>query len=292
MKRILVTGGTGFLAQNIILYLESKGYDVWYLTRKFSNNIKAIVVDITEKLDLEQRIKLKHIDAIIHVAAYIPEPENKQELDLCQKVNFDGTNLLLKYSCENNIKKFIYISSLSIFDENKETIIDENTVPNPKSEYSISKLSAEYLCRFYHRNYGIVTPILRLGTIYGTGMNKNRMIPFFIQKCLLNETFDVYRSNIQLNIAYIKDVVNVIEKTLNAESTLYHFATESLTKKEMVQRIALITGSNSKINFTQESYNEIKKFSLQKIKSVLKENDALFYTFENGIKDYLNFCIL
>lgn len=288
MKRILVTGGNGFLAKNTVLYLESKGYDVWILTRKFSDNKKAIVLDITNKLDIEQKINLGKIDAIIHIAAHIPEPENKQDFDLCQEVNFDSTNLLLKYSCDNNIKKFIYISSLSVFDNNEETIIDENTVPNPKSDYSISKLSAEYLCRYYSRNFDIETPILRLGTIYGPGMNKNRMIHFFVEKCLLNEPFDVYKSNIQLNIAYIKDVVKVIENMLNAQSTLYHFTSESFTKKEMIQRIALVTKSKSKIKFTQESDNIVKKFSIQRIKLNINGDDKSFYSFENGIRDYIN----
>lgn len=292
MKRILVSGGSGFVSQNIIHYFESKGYDVWYLTRSITNNKNAISIDITNKSDVEHKIKLKQIDAIIHVAAFIPEPENKQELDLCQKVNFDSTNLLLKYSCENDIKKFIYISSLSIFDENKELVIDENTVPNPKSEYSISKLSAEYLCRFYYRNYGIEVPILRLGTVYGRGMNNNRMIPFFIKKCLESEEIEIYKPNIQLNLAYINDVVKVIENLLYANTAIYHFATETLTKKDLVERIVLCTNSNSKINFSKESYPELKMFSIKKIRSVLKQNDLSFYTVNEGLKDYIENCML
>lgn len=287
MRKILLTGGCGFISQNIIQYLNSLGYDTWYLTRNPKIKRNSITIDITNRSDIELNLRLNQIDAIIHVAAHIPDPENKHDIDLCQKVNFDSTNILLKYCVDNNIKKFIYISSLSIFDENKDLFIDENTVPNPKTDYSISKLSAEYLCRFYYRNYGIEASILRLGTIYGSGMVKTRMIPFFIRQCLANKDFEIYKSNIQLNLAYISDVVKVVENLLYSPTSTYHFTTESITKKEMVERILLLTNSKSKIIFTNESIIDFKVFSINKIRMVLNQKNLNFHSINDGLNHYI-----
>ncbi|HCT94552.1 MAG: hypothetical protein A2X19_06765 [Bacteroidetes bacterium GWE2_39_28] len=287
MNKIIITGGSGFLAKHTIKYLESKGYEVWDLTRKPNVRSQSIEIDITNRVDVETKISVDNIDAIIHLAAHIPTPENSPDIELCQKVNFDSTNFLLKFCCDNNIRRFIYISSLSIFDDNAEIIINEKSTPNPKSEYSISKLSAEYLCRFYSRNYQLIVPILRIGSIFGEGMNSSRMIPYFIKNCILNKKIEVYNSNLQLNISYIKDVVKIIEKLIYADSEIYHFTTNSISKRELVNSIAKVTSSNSKITYSDESIFIPKVFDINKIMTLIEGNTFSLYSLENGLTDFL-----
>ena len=147
MEKILLSGGTGFVAKSLINYLRINNYDVWFLSRSKSEDPKSFQLDFTNPSEITKVLKNHSFDIIIHAAAHIPEPENKKDLGLCQKVNFNGTLHLLQFAVANNIKKFVYLSSISVFDGCSESVIDEKSTPCPDSDYANSKLSAEYLCR-------------------------------------------------------------------------------------------------------------------------------------------------
>jgi len=288
MKNIIVTGGTGFIGSNVAAYLESQGYNVWVISRKRINKNNIITCDISQSIDLLKEKKLKDIDCIIHIAAHIPEPENKRDAELCQKANFDSTFSLLEYSKINTIKKFLYISSFSIFNGSKESIIEEDTTPIPISDYALSKVAVEYLCRSYFNKFGISASILRLGSVYGDKMKENRMIPYFLNKCILNETIDVYNAEMQLNVSYVKDVCRIIEKIMFAPVGTYNFSTESFSKGEMVDKISKAINSKSQINYDRSKKNSLVKYSIEKIESILSKEEKKYYSFDDGIKDLYN----
>ena len=290
MKKILITGGNGFIAKNLLEFLLTyKCYDVWFISRSFSDYPKSIKVDFTKKNELKKKLKKRNFDIIIHCAAYIPNLENKPDLLNCQIVNFDGTYNLLEYSIENNVKTFIYISSLAIFNGNESNCINEETIPQPNSDYALSKLSAEYLCRCYYRNYKIKTTILRLGTVYGLYMKKNRMINYFIEKCFNNEDIKVYDSNLVINTVYIKDVVRIIEKLIGCDCDEYNLAIDNITKEKIVKTIAKCLNSKSSLSFKPGKKSNSKNISISKIRKKLFGKDLKLFSFEEGIKDMIKY---
>lgn len=286
MENIIVTGGAGFIAKSLIEHLETTGRNVWSLSRSKATE-RTFQVDITNAEELTNSINLSKIETIIHVAAHIPQPENKLDLESCQSANFNGTLNLLEFARKKGVQKFIYISSLSMFDNCNYDVIDENTVPSPNTDYSISKLSAEYLCRYYQHTYNMEVTILRLGTIYGLGMNSTRLINYFVEQCINNETFAVYKANTQINISYLKDVLNVVEALISAESGIYHFANESFSKRQLVLAIKKVVNSQSIIEFDTDQDSQLKKFTMSKVEAIINKNSKPFYSFEDGIKEYI-----
>lgn len=287
MEKILVTGGAGFVAKSLINYLRTNNYDVWFLSRSKSEDPKSFQLDFTTTSEITEVLKNHCFDIIIHAAAHIPEPENKKDLELCQKVNFNGTSNLLQFAVANNIKKFVYLSTISVFNGCNESVIDEETTPCPNSEYAISKLSAEYLCRYYSDTYNLEIPILRIGTVYGVGMNESRMINYFIEKCKNNDKLEVYNANMKLHTVYVKDVVEVISKIMYKNNEVYHLVEDNLTKEDIVKVIAKCSNSRSELSYKVNSDTYPMSFSKMKIRSILVNTKPSFYDFESGIKDFL-----
>ena len=287
MKKVLITGGSGFIAQNLINYLRVKNYDAWFISRSLSNDPKSFQVDFTEYFKLKEKLKNTDFDAIIHCAAHIPEPENKLDKELCQKVNFNGAYNLLEHAVANNIKSFIYLSSLSVYNGSKSDFISEKSILCPESDYALSKASAEFLCRLYNKKYNLKTLILRIGTVYGLGMKKNRMINYFIEKCFNNEDIEVYDSNLVINTVYIKDVVRVIEKLIGCDYDEYNLAIDNITKEKIVKTIAKCLNSKSSLSFKPGKKSNLKNISISKIRKKIYEKDLIFFSFEEGIKDMI-----
>tara|TARA_R110001592_G_scaffold119404_1_gene322416 strand:- start:13834 stop:14703 length:870 start_codon:yes stop_codon:yes gene_type:complete len=287
MEKILVSGGTGFVAKHLIEFLRENNYDVWFFSRNKHNDPKSFQFDFTQSEEIGRALKGHNFDIIIHAAAHIPEPENKKDIDICQNVNFNGTSHLLHYAVSNNIKKFVYLSSISIFNGSRESLIDEESIPCPISDYANSKLSAEYLCKYFVDTYSLQIPILRIGTVYGPGMNESRMINYFINKCENNESIDVYNANMRLHTIYIKDVVNVISKIMHENYGVYHLVEDSLTKEEIVKIIARCSQSTSELSFKENTDTYQMIFSKLKLRRILNHENVPFHDFESGTKDFL-----
>lgn len=281
--KILITGGTGFISKNLITYLESKNYDVWFQTTKNSENKKAIHLNFTNYKELKKLSKYK-FDVIIHSAAYIPVPENKSD-KLCALVNFNGTLNLLKWSKKNNIKKFIYLSSISIFNGYYNNIIHSDTLPLSQSDYSNSKYAAEFLCNFYRNEYNLNLTILRLGTVFGNGMNECRMFKFFYNACFKNENLEITDSEFCLNMIYIKDAIKIIEKCISVKNGTFNIAPIQTSKYNLALTIKKLLKSNSKIKQIKgtKKTNTYSYYDLQ----LILNDEKLFLSLKESIIDYI-----
>jgi len=155
-KSILVTGASGFIGNFIVKEALRKGYDVWAGVRATSNleglqanNINLIELDFAHPATLKvQLADFKETntkwDYIIHTAG-LTKCNDKKDFD---KVNYVGTKNFIEVLTKLNMipKKFIYLSSLSVFGpihEKKMVPISEDDTPKPNTAYGLSKLHAE-----------------------------------------------------------------------------------------------------------------------------------------------------
>lgn len=165
MKKILVTGSSGQLGREIVKQLKRKNY------RVLGADISAAeTTDCITDIRNEEQVNdiTKEIDAIIHTAAiHGKHYELKYPREEFISTNINGTFNLLSACVRNNIKKFLYTSTTSIYGKamvnNKQAVwVDESLTPDPRDIYDITKLTAELLCRDYFEKEGIETTVLRV----------------------------------------------------------------------------------------------------------------------------------
>lgn len=177
-KRVLVTGGTGFVGSYILRYLVDKGYEnVFCLKRESSkldlikpieNKISYFNGDLNDVSSLENAIS--QVDIVIHCAAIVSF--KKKDRDVLMKVNVEGTANLVNICNDNEIEKLIHISSIASLGRSiSGKMADEQTEwvdSDINSDYAISKYLAEMEVWRGHAE-GLPVAILNPSLIMGAG---------------------------------------------------------------------------------------------------------------------------
>lgn len=165
MQKILVTGSSGQLGQELVIQLKQKKYDVMGIDIVTSSTTDQII-DIR---NIEQIEKITiGFDAIIHTAAiHGKHYELNYPREEFIKTNIDGTFNLLNACVLNGVRKFLYTSTTSIYgnamvNDSQAVWVDESLTPNPRDIYDITKLTAELLCRDFFEKNQIETTVLRV----------------------------------------------------------------------------------------------------------------------------------
>ena len=176
MKNILVTGGAGFIGSYLSKDLIEQGYKVYTidnLTTGFKSNlskqINFVKGDVSNKNILN---KLKNIkfESIVHIAGQSSGEISFENPEYDLKTNTLSTLNLLNFSKENNCKKFIYASTMSVYGIQDPIPITEKHTVKPESFYAVGKLASENYMKIYSK-LGIDCISLRLFNVYGPGQN-------------------------------------------------------------------------------------------------------------------------
>lgn len=168
-SKILVTGATGFIGGRLVEILSMKHQAaITALVRDFSRTpriacfpIKMISGDITDFAKVNRA--MAGCELVFH-CVYGNKGEDKERV----KATVRGTENILKAALENKVKKVIYLSTVSVYGNTKDGIVDENTRKNkPKDVYGRSKLTAERFAISYSKKWEVPLVILQPSVVYG-----------------------------------------------------------------------------------------------------------------------------
>lgn len=165
--KVLVTGGSGYLGEQLVISALSHGYKV----RSFDllppvtkiDKVEYFVGDIRDTNSLN--LATEGVDFIIHAVASVPLRKSNVEF---KEVNVGGTQKVLDMGLRNKVKKIVYISSSAVFGVPDQNPVLENVTPVPAESYGQAKLDAEQLCAEYV-SQGLDITIIRPRTILGAG---------------------------------------------------------------------------------------------------------------------------
>jgi UDP-glucose 4-epimerase len=251
MKKILVTGGAGFIGAHLVnRILREKKYLVLIVDNLktkggipyINPNAKFIKGDILEKKILKKIEKWKP-DIIYHLAAQSGGEGSYDDPKLDYLVNGYGTLELAKLASKVRCKKFIYTSTVAVYGSSKGSI-NENSKLNPDSFYGISKLAGEMFLKQILKDSEVQTYIFRLFNTFGPGENLNNtkkgmvgIYSYYIWKntnIISRGSLDRYR-----NFVFIDDCVEILFRSIKNKN-LKSFEIINLTSGKKVKVKSLI----------------------------------------------------
>lgn len=176
MKRILVTGGNGFIGSELVAKLDGE-FSVRASVRAASklgnsslpDSIERVVTgDISELTDWDEA--LQGIDVVIHLAAraHVLSDPSTDPLDVFREVNLKAALRLFRESARHGISRFVFVSSIGVNGNITHGVpFDEQQIPAPISDYAVSKYEAEQQLIIEAEKLGIELVIVRPALVYG-----------------------------------------------------------------------------------------------------------------------------
>ncbi|MDO8487471.1 MAG: GDP-mannose 4,6-dehydratase [Candidatus Curtissbacteria bacterium] len=204
-RKILVTGGMGFIGVNLATELEQLGADVTIFDLEKGD-------DIEDCKKLESTIK-KRFDAIYHLAGFSGPSESNKDVKKSFGINTFSTVDLCKLILKHSPKAKLVLSSSRLeYGKPKYLPVDEDHPTNPISAYGLSKLTATQMALVYNNRYGLDVTIFRTSNVYGPHKKKQfpgyNIINDFIDKAKRGETLTIYGDGNQgRDYIYVDDLV-------------------------------------------------------------------------------------
>ena len=207
LKKILVTGGAGFIGSNFIRYLLNEHEDIQIINL----DILTYAGSITNLADImdDKRHKFIHgsinderllanlfrnnIDYIVNFAAESHVDRSIQDSLIFTKTNILGTHVLLEVARKHGIKKFIQVSTDEVYGTLGESgLFTESTSYDPHSPYSASKASSDHFVRAYFDTYGLPVVLTNCSNNYGPNHFPEKLIPLCIHNILNGKPLPIY----------------------------------------------------------------------------------------------------
>jgi dTDP-glucose 4,6-dehydratase len=230
-KRVLVTGGCGFIPSNFIRHLlNHTPYDVVSLDAlTYAGNIENLR-DVMEHerlsfvhgdiRDLELvRDVVAEVDVIVNAAAESHVEKSIQEgASEFVKTNVEGTQILLDAIRETPIDRFILISSSEVYGTAERAPMDEEHPLNPRSPYAATKAGADRLAYSYYVTYELPIVIVRPFNNYGPFQHPEKVLPKFIIQALNDQPLTVHGDgHASRDWLYVEDDAEAIESIITAD---------------------------------------------------------------------------
>ena len=310
MQKILVTGGAGFIGSHLAESLLEKGYSVvvidnfnnYYNPKQKENNIqkaltnpnyKLVKGDILNKELIQELFQQEKFNAVVHLAAMAGIRNSIENPELYQKVNVEGTLNLLIAATKNNVKKFIFGSSSSIYGTNTKIPFEETDKADDQiCPYASSKKAGESFCRAYHHLYGIQVACLRFFTVYGP-RGRPDMAPFlFTDKVINNKEITIFGDgSSSRDYTYVKDIVQGIIKSIEIELTfeIFNIGNSSPTKlMEFINTIEIITNKKATLTHIEKRQGDmdVTYANISKAQSTLNYQPKT--TLQEGMRKFID----
>ena len=278
MKKVMVTGGAGFIGSHLVEYL-SKSYRVVVIDnlsqgnklKNINNNIRLVKGDVRD-YDLV-KYHSKNCTSIFHLAAIlgvdVVSEKNIETMD-CE---FEGIKNVCSAAKKNKLKKIIYASSSGVYGQlNYKGNVKESAIIQPSSAYSMAKRACEVYLKYFYRETKINSVAVRLFNVYGPRQDDRMVIPRFIDQAKSNKSITVYGNGKQTrDFTYIDDCVKTFD-LIDKKVTGHHILNSSRGKEFDIYSLAKMIKKKIKSKSNISKVNVPKK--IQEFQVMKRSGDS------------------
>jgi UDP-glucose 4-epimerase len=204
-RRVLVTGGSGFIGRHVVAALSHAGARprIVDLVAHPDPAVEIVRGDIAEREVVDAAVD--GVSAIVHLAAVTSVLGSLRDPEGTFRTNVAGTHTVLEAAREAGVESLAFASTNAVAGELGGGLIDESVVPRPLTPYGATKAAAEMLMSASSAAYGVRCACLRLTNVYGLGMQaKDSIIARLMRAIRLGRGFEIYGDGEQ-----VRDYVNV-----------------------------------------------------------------------------------
>ena len=309
-KKILITGGAGFIGSSLADRLLSQDLEVTVLDNfndyydpalKEKNvvqnlphpNYQLYRTDICNPQSLEKVFEQGSFDVVVHIAASAGVRASIQDPRLFVQSNIAGTLNILELMKTYGIKKIVFASSSSVYGNCKaEKFSEDLCVSEPISPYAATKLAGEQFLYTYSKLYGIHALCLRFFTVYGPRQRPDLAIRKFIELLENGKPIPIYGDGSTIrDYTFIDDIVDGLSAAIAYEQTPYEIINlgggSPIKLSEMIAAIEKVLGKKAVLEHLPMQQGDVDKTAADISKAATLLGYQPKIDFESGIKRFL-----
>lgn len=321
MKRVLVTGGAGFIGSNFVQYILDDQKDLNLLVNldllTYAGNLENLKTvendsryhfvkgDIRDKELVEKLFTEYEFDTVVHFAAESHVDRSILEPELFLTTNIVGTQTLLdaakrhwklapqdKYSRDYKPGvRYLQVSTDEVYGAlGKEGLFTETTPLSPNSPYSASKASADMVVRAYYETYGLPVNITRCSNNYGPYQFPEKLIPLMIHNAQNDKPLPIYGDGLQIrDWLHVRDhctaIATVLEKGVVGQ--VYNIGGNNEKANLDIVKLILkeLDKPESLITHVKDRPGHDRRYAIDNTKITIDLGWSPQYTFEKGIRE-------
>ena len=313
MKKMLVTGGAGFIGSNFVRHMLRAHNDVRIINfdkLTYAGNLENLVDvagdsrytfvkgDICSRKEVEETFREHEIDTVVHFAAESHVDRSILGAAVFVQTNVLGTQVLLDVSRELKVERFLHVSTDEVYGSLGPTgKFTESTPLHPNSPYAASKAASDFFVLAAHHTFGLPVIVTRCSNNYGPYQFPEKLIPLMIMNALNDKPLPVYGDGLNVrDWLYVEDHCRALDLVLQKgkEGDVYNIGGNNEWKNvDIVKTILKTLGKpESLILFVKDRPGHDRRYAMDasRIRNDLRWEPA--HSFEDGLKNtvewYLN----
>ncbi|MBF0499572.1 MAG: dTDP-glucose 4,6-dehydratase [Candidatus Riflebacteria bacterium] len=308
MKKVLITGGCGFIGSNLVRYLIENHPDYQFINldaltyagrRENLSGLERLpnyrfVHGRIEDTKVVEPIMREGIDTVLHLAAESHVDRSIDDGGAFIRTNVEGSYVLLDLARRNDVKTFVQISTDEVYGSlGAEGRFTENSPIDPSSPYSASKASADLIALAFNHTWGMNVMITRCSNNYGPYQFPEKMIPLFITNAFEDQQVPVYGDGMN-----IRDWIHVIDHCRAIEMVwkngkageVYNVGADNeRTNIELTRMILKDCGKDeSLMRYVKDRPGHDRRYAIDSAKIRSQIGWLPSFDFEQGLKDTIS----